>query len=71
MSPEQYEKCKATMFKKGNVPAIARDIGSERIDKNGYILVKIQDGHKNKKEHRLTKIYNATTEKKKKINTKE
>lgn len=48
MSPEQYEKCKATMFKKGNVPANARDIGSERIDKNGYILVKIQDGHKNK-----------------------
>ena len=47
MSPEQYEKCKATMFKKGNIPANARAIGSERIDKNGYILIKIQDGHKN------------------------
>lgn len=48
MSPEQYEKCKATMFKKGNVPANRRPIGSERIDKNGYILIKIQDGHRTK-----------------------
>lgn len=47
MTKEQYEKCKATMFKKGNIPANARVIGSERIDKNGYILIKIQDGHKN------------------------
>lgn len=47
MSSHQYEKCAATMFKKGNIPANARAIGSERIDKNGYILIKIQDGHKN------------------------
>ena len=47
MKPGQYEKCKATMFKKGNVPANARAIGDERIDKNGYILIKTQDGHKN------------------------
>lgn len=48
MSLFQYEKSKPTMFKKGNIPANARAIGSERIDKNGYILIKIQDGHKNK-----------------------
>lgn len=48
MTHEQYEKCKATMFKKGNVPANARSIGSERLDKNGYILIKMQDGHKHK-----------------------
>lgn len=48
MSPSQYEKSKPTMFKKGNIPANARAIGSERIDKNGYILIKTQDGHKNK-----------------------
>lgn len=48
MSPEQYKKCKATMFKKGSIPANARAIGSERIDKNGYVLIKIQDGHGNK-----------------------
>lgn len=46
MSPEQYEKCKATMFKKGNIPANHRPIGSERIDnRDGSILIKIQDGH--------------------------
>lgn len=47
MTPEQYEKCKATMFKKGNIPANHRPIGSERIDKrDGSILIKVQDGHK-------------------------
>ena len=45
MTPEQYEKCKATMFKKGNIPANHRPIGSERIDKrDGSILVKVKDG---------------------------
>lgn len=48
MSSDQYKRCEATMFKKGNIPANARAIGSERIDKNGYILIKTQDGHKNK-----------------------
>ena len=50
MSPEQYEKCKATMFKKGTIPANHRPIGSERIDnRDGSILIKIQDGHLQKK----------------------
>lgn len=48
MSSDQYKRCEATMFKKGNIPANARAIGSERVDKNGYILIKTQDGHKNK-----------------------
>lgn len=48
MSPDQYKRCSATMFKKGNIPSNRRPIGSERIDKNGYILIKIQDGQKNK-----------------------
>lgn len=48
MSSDQYKRCAATMFKKGNIPSNARAIGSERIDKNGYILIKTQDGHKNK-----------------------
>lgn len=34
-----------TTFKKGNIPANYRAIGSERTGKDGYILVKIQDGH--------------------------
>lgn len=41
MSAEQYEKCKQTMFKKGNIPANHRPIGSERVGKDGYILIKI------------------------------
>lgn len=56
MSQEQYEKCKITMFKKGNVPPNRREIGSERIDKDGYVLVKIRDGYLNKNwvlKHRL------------------
>lgn len=48
MPPYQYKRCNPTMFKKGNIPANRRPIGSERIDKNGYVLIKIQDGHKNK-----------------------
>ena len=47
MSSDQYKRCAATMFKKGNHPANARKIGSERLDKNGYILIKIRDGHGN------------------------
>ena len=56
MSYEQYKKCQATMFKKGNVPSNRREIGSERVDKDGYVLVKIRDGHLNKNwvfKHRL------------------
>lgn len=38
-----------TQFKKGNVPPNRVSIGTERIDsKDGYIYVKIQDGHLNK-----------------------
>ena len=43
MSPEQYEKCKATMFKKGSIPPNHKPIGSERITKDG-IMIKIKDG---------------------------
>lgn len=38
-----------TQFKKGNTPHNRVPIGTERIDvKDGYIYVKIQDGHLNK-----------------------
>ncbi len=48
MSKEGQQNSRKTTFKKGNIPANARSIGSERLDKNGYILIKIQDGHKHK-----------------------
>lgn len=44
MTPEQYEKCKATMFKKGNIPANHKSIGSERYNSRDGILIKVQDG---------------------------
>lgn len=47
MSKEQYEKCKATMFKKGNIPPNRRELFEERIDEDGYIKIKIQDGKLN------------------------
>lgn len=43
MSKEQYEKCKSTMFKKGQKAHNYRPIGSERINKDGYIEIKVSD----------------------------
>lgn len=44
-----YMGANRTSFKKGNIPPNRVPIGTERIDsKDGYIYVKIQDGHKNR-----------------------
>lgn len=56
MSKESQERSRKTTFKKGNIPPNHREIGEERIDSDGYVLVKIQDGHLNKNwvlKHRL------------------
>lgn len=53
MSKEQYEKCKATMFKKGNMPQNHRPVGSERIDQDGYTYIKVAEPNKWKLKHRL------------------
>lgn len=53
MSPEQYEKCKATMFKKGQVPQNHKPVGSERIDREGYVLVKVAEPNKWRPKHRV------------------
>ena len=52
MTAEQYEKCKATMFKKGNVPHNHKPVGSERIDRDGYTLIKIAEPNKYVLKHR-------------------
>lgn len=52
MSAEQYEKCKATMFKKGHSPLNRKPVGSERIDKDGYTLIKIAEPNKYVLKHR-------------------
>lgn len=43
MPAEVYEKAKNTMFKKGHAPNNYRPVGSERINKDGYIEIKIKD----------------------------
>jgi len=56
MSKESQERSRKTTFKKGNIPSNHREIGEERIDSDGYVFVKIQDGHLNKNwvlKHRL------------------
>lgn len=49
MPKESQERSRKTTFKKGTIPPNHREIGSERLDTDGYILIKIQDGkgHKN------------------------
>ena len=53
MPAEVYEKCKATMFKKGDKPKTLREIGSERINKDGYIEVKVSTSGPWKLKHRM------------------
>ena len=56
MPKESQEKSRKTTFKKGNIPSNRKEIGSERLDSDGYVLVKVQDGHLNKNwvlKHRL------------------
>ena len=48
MPKELYEKAKQTMFQKGDSPANVLPIGSETVRKNGYVMVKVQDGKLNK-----------------------
>ncbi len=51
------EKCKDTQFKKGNIPANLLPIGSERVNKDGYTLVKVSNegsySHRWKLKHRV------------------
>lgn len=43
MPQDVYERCKGTMFKKGNVPPQHRPVGSERITRDGYVEIKIAE----------------------------
>lgn len=51
MSPEQYEKCKETMFQKGNLSNV-RPTGDERIDIDGYTYIKVKQPNKWVLKHR-------------------
>lgn len=43
MSREQYEKCKATMFKKGQVPKNHMEVGEYTHTTEGYLIRKVQE----------------------------
>lgn len=44
MSAEGIERTKATRFQKGSVPPNYRPVGSERVNADGYVEVKVQEG---------------------------
>jgi len=45
MSKELYDKCKPTMFKKGNKPVNIKKKFAERIDHEGYTYIKLSDAN--------------------------
>ena len=52
MCIESIEKTKATRFKKGNIPHNHREVGSERITKDGYIEIKTNEPNVWQLKHR-------------------
>lgn len=46
MSPEVYEKARATMFKKGHMPSNHREVGSIRVNVDGYVEIKVAEPKK-------------------------
>lgn len=52
MSPEAIERTKATRFQKGSIPPNAVPIGYERIDKDGYVYIKVEGYRKLILKHR-------------------
>lgn len=53
MSPEQYAKCAGTMFKKGQPCWNHKEVGSERVNVDGYIEVKVAEPNKWRLKHRV------------------
>lgn len=53
VSPEVYEKMSVTMFKKGHTPVNHREVGSERINVDGYIEIKVAEPNRWKLKHRI------------------
>lgn len=53
MPQESQQGCLRTTFKKGNVPHNHRPVGSERVTKDGYIEIKVQEPNKWKLKHRV------------------
>lgn len=50
MPEESAERCRATQFKEGQLPhnAFGRPVGFERVNRDGYVEVKVKDGRQSK-----------------------
>jgi len=53
MPPEVYAKVARTMFKKGNTPHNHREVGSERVNVDGYIEIKVAEPNRWRLKHRV------------------
>jgi hypothetical protein len=53
MPVEIYEKAKATMFKKGDIPVNHKPVGFERITKDGYVEIKTFEPNIFELKHRV------------------
>lgn len=53
MSAELYARCAPTMFKKGQAPVNHKPVGSERVNVDGYVEVKVAEPNKWRLKHRV------------------
>ena len=53
LTQEVIDKVKGTWFKKGRVPPNHKPVGSERVNKDGYIEVKVAEPNKWRLKHRV------------------
>lgn len=53
LPPETYSKVAPTMFRKGNVPANHRPVGSERVNVDGYVEIKVAEPNVWRQKHRV------------------
>lgn len=53
MPQESQQGSLRTTFKKGNIPHNHRPVGSERVNKDGYIEIKVQEPKKWRLKHRV------------------
>ncbi len=53
MRPEIYDKLAPTMFKSGHMPINHRPVGSERVNVDGYVEIKVAEPRKWKLKHRV------------------
>lgn len=51
-SQDAIERCRKTQFKPGNSPHNTKPVGYERVNEEGYILIKVEEGRKMVLKHR-------------------